>query len=108
MEDQTLAEEYLKLKSLQAPKRVGPPLMSQGSSRVDSLQAIGYYRTMKKIEIDTDQKTLNVEEVMKRVITAVNIATGDDGSKAKEVLATFKQLCLMDRKQYAEQVKHFG
>ena len=63
---------------------------------------------MKKIEIDTDQKTLNVDEVMKRVITAVNIATGDDGSKAKEVLANFKQLCLMDRQQYAEQVKYYG
>ena len=55
-----------------------------------------------------DQKTLNVDDVMKRVITAVNIATGDDGSKAKEVLANFKQLCLMDRKQYAEQVKYYG
>ena len=45
---------------------------------------------------------------MKRIITAVNIATGDDGHKAKEVLANFKQLCLMDRKQYEEQVKYYG
>ena len=63
---------------------------------------------MKTIEIDTDQKTLNVDEVMKRIITAVNITIGDDGSRAKEVLANFKQLCLMDRQQYAEQVKHYG
>jgi len=63
---------------------------------------------MKTINIDTDQKTLNVDEVMKRIITAVNITIGDDGSRAKEVLANFKQLCLMDRKQYAEQVKHYG
>ena len=35
--------------SLQALKRVGPPLKSQGSS-VDSLQAIGYYRIMKDIK----------------------------------------------------------
>ena len=87
---------------------MGPPLKNQGSSSLDNLQDVGYYRIMKKIEIDTDQKTLNVDEVMKRVITAVNIATGDDGSKAKEVLANFKQLCLMDRQQYAEQVKHYG
>ena len=63
---------------------------------------------MKKIEIDTDQKTLNVDDVMKRIITAVNITIGDDGHKAKEVLANFKQLCLMDRKQYEEQVKYYG
>ena len=63
---------------------------------------------MKKIEIDTDQKTLNVDDVMKRIIIAVNITIGDDGSRAKEVLDTFKQLCLMDRQQYAEQVKHYG
>jgi len=63
---------------------------------------------MKTIEIDTDQKTLNVDEVMARILTAVNITIGDDGSRAKEVLANFKQLCLMDRQQYAEQVKHFG
>ena len=60
------------------------------------------------MKIETDQKTLNVDDVMQRIITAVNITIGDDGSRAKEVLATFKQLCLMDRKQYAEQVKHFG
>jgi len=69
---------------------------------------MGYYRIMKTINIDTDQKTLNVDEVMARIKTAVNIATGDDGDKATEVLANFKQLCLMDRKQYAEQVKHYG
>ena len=60
------------------------------------------------MKIETDQKTLNVDDVMQRIITAVNITIGDDGSRAKEVLATFKQLCLMDRKQYVEQVKHFG
>ena len=31
----------------QAPKRVGPPIKNQGSSRVDSLQALGYNRIMK-------------------------------------------------------------
>ena len=34
----------------QAPKRVGPPIKNQGSSRVDSLQALGYYKIMNKKE----------------------------------------------------------
>ena len=42
----------------QAPKRGGPPLMSQGSSRVDSLQAIGYYRIMNKKELIKKNKKL--------------------------------------------------
>ena len=29
---------------------MGPPIKNQGSSRVDSLQAIGYYRIMKNIK----------------------------------------------------------
>ena len=48
------------------------------------------------------------KEIEEKIITAVNITIGDDGSRAKEVLDTFKQLCLMDRNQYAEQVKHYG
>jgi hypothetical protein len=55
-----------------------------------------------------DQEKLNFNEVIDRIRTAVNIATGDDGSKSKEVLETFRQLCLMNKKQYEEQVKHFG
>ena len=34
----------------QAPKRVGPPIKNQGPSRVDKLQAVGYYRIMNKKE----------------------------------------------------------
>ena len=49
-----------------------------------------------------DQEKLNFNEVIDRIRTAVNIATGDDGSKSKEVLETFRQLCLMDQKQYAK------
>ena len=46
--------------------------------------------------------------IERRIITAVNIATGDDGFRAKEILENWKQLMEMDRKQYAEQVKHYG
>jgi hypothetical protein len=110
-----LKNKKIKLMSKAASLQAGGPAHKAPSGKINYFKKkfdrdlkIGYNRIMKKIEIDTDQKTLNVDEVMKRVITAVNIATGDDGSKAKEVLANFKQLCLMDRKQYAEQVKHYG
>ena len=84
----------------QAPKRVGPPLISQGTSpKLDRLQAVGYYKIMKK---------LNTDQVMKRIVTAVNIATGDDGDRAKEVLENFVSLCKMDEKKYAQQVKYYG
>ena len=62
---------------------------------------------MKKIDKEPIT-VLGIDDVMKRIITAVNIATGDDGHKAKEVLDTFKQLCLMSKEQYAKQEKYYG
>ena len=40
-------EKFTNTISLQALKRVGPPLKNQGSSSLDSLQAVGYYGIMK-------------------------------------------------------------
>ena len=49
----------------QAPKRVGPPLKNQGSS-VDSLQAIGYYKIMKKKVIRSKDPFINeLERIFK-------------------------------------------
>jgi hypothetical protein len=48
------------------------------------------------------------KEIEKRIVTAVNIAVGDDGFKSKEVLEIFQQLAKMDDQKYTEQVKHFG
>jgi hypothetical protein len=37
---------------------VGPPLKSQGSSNLDSLQAVGYYKIMKVIKIKLTKKDI--------------------------------------------------
>ena len=49
-----------------------------------------------------------IQEIEKRIVTAVNIAIGDDGFRSKEVLEIFQQLVKMDDQKYTEQVKHFG
>jgi len=46
--------------------------------------------------------------MVSRMFTAVNIAMGDDGYKAKEVLENFKQLIKMSDEKYQEQVKYYG
>ena len=47
-------------------------------------------------------------DVYRKIITAVNIETGDDGSKAHEVLKVFHELLRMDEKQYKKQQKFYG
>lgn len=46
--------------------------------------------------------------IERRIITAVNIAIGDDGMRAEEVLENWKQLMEMDNKTYLKQVKFYG
>ena len=46
--------------------------------------------------------------IERRIITAVNIAIGDDGMRAKEVLENWKQLMEMNDKVYLKQVKFYG
>jgi len=48
---------------------------------------------------------INIE---RRIITAVNIAIGDDGHRSKEVLENWQQLMEMDEKTYFKQVKFYG
>ena len=48
------------------------------------------------------------KEIEERIVTAVNIVTGDDGFQSQQVLETFQQLAKMDDKKYIEQVKHYG
>ena len=43
-----------------------------------------------------------------RIVTAVNIATGDDGFRAKEILENWQQLMEMDDAKYKTQVKYYG
>ena len=57
----------------------------------------------------TEKEYRNImTDVYRKIITAVNIETGDDGSKGHEVLKVFHELLRMDEKQYRKQQKYFG
>ena len=43
-----------------------------------------------------------------RILTAVEIAIGDGGFRAKEILENWQQLMEMDDKTYLKQVKFYG
>ena len=47
-------------------------------------------------------------DVYRKIITAVNIETGDDGTTAHEVLKTFHELLKMDKEQYKKQQRFYG
>ncbi len=51
---------------------------------------------------------LRKQDIYNRIVTAVNIAIGDDGMRSKEILENFKQLCAMSEEQYEVQVKYYG
>ena len=51
---------------------------------------------------------LRKQDIYNRIVTAVNIAIGDDGMRSKEILENFKQLCEMSEEQYEVQVKYYG
>ena len=46
--------------------------------------------------------------IERRIITAVNIAIGDDGTRSKEILENWKQLMEMSDQTYLKQVKFYG
>ena len=48
------------------------------------------------------------EQVLLRIRTAVNIATGDDGHTGEKVLDIFVRLCEMTEKEYQRDVKYYG
>ena len=54
------------------------------------------------------ESCFNKKEIEEKIITAVNIAIGDDGFRSKEVLEIFQQLAKMTPEKYKEQVKNFG
>mgnify|MGYP000495125624 CR=1 FL=1 len=57
----------------------------------------------------TEKEYRNImTDVYRKIITAVNITTGDDGTKAHKVLKTFHELLKMDKKEYEQQQKYFG
>ena len=53
-------------------------------------------------------KTITIAEAVERMITAINIVTGDDGSRSKRAVVTFIELLKMNKKDYAKQQKFYG
>jgi hypothetical protein len=83
---------------------------SRQAYKLDRLNVMGYYKILRKdnnMITDKEYKIL-MTDVYRKIITAVNIATGDDGSKAHEVLKNFHELWKMNPKQYEKQQKYFG
>ena len=60
------------------------------------------------VDQKTGKKKLSELDILKRIKTAVNIATGDDGHQAERVLDIFVMLCKMSEKEYKKEVKFYG
>ena len=60
------------------------------------------------IMITDKEYRILMTDVYRKIITAVNITTGDDGTKAHKVIETFTELWKMNKKQYEKQQKYFG
>tara|TARA_R100001082_G_scaffold27621_1_gene13802 strand:- start:37 stop:237 length:201 start_codon:yes stop_codon:yes gene_type:complete len=57
---------------------------------------------------DNMQKTITISKAVERMITAVNIVTGDDGHRSQEAVRTFIELLKMEDKDYAKQQQYYG
>ena len=57
---------------------------------------------------DNIQKTITISKAVERMITAVNIVTGDDGHRLQEAVKTFIELLKMEEKDYAKQQQFYG
>ena len=53
-------------------------------------------------------KTITINKAVERMITAVNIVTGDDGHRSQEAVKTFLELLKMEDKDYNKQQKYYG
>jgi len=53
-------------------------------------------------------KTITIPKASERMITAVNIVTGDDGNRSQEAVKTFLELLKMEDKDYNKQQKYYG
>ena len=56
----------------------------------------------------TDNKTITIADAVERMITAINIVTGDDGTRAKRTVVTFIELLKMSEKEYEKQKRYSG
>ena len=55
-----------------------------------------------------DNKTITINQAVERMITAVNIVTGDDGHRSQEAVKTFLELLKMSDKEYNKQQRYYG
>ena len=55
-----------------------------------------------------DKKTITIMEAVERMVTAINIVTGDDGSRAKRTVVTFMELLKMEDKADKKQKRYYG
>ena len=58
--------------------------------------------------MDLERNNMTQEQVLLRIRTAVNIATGDDGHTGEKVLDIFVKLCGMTDKEYQKEVEYYG
>ena len=54
------------------------------------------------------KKNMNPDDIAARVYTAAEIAIGDGGFRAKEIVENFEQLMEMDNARYEKQRKFYG
>ncbi len=54
------------------------------------------------------QKTITLNKAIERMITSINIVTGDDGHRSQEAVKTFLELLKMEDKDYNKQQKYYG
>ena len=55
-----------------------------------------------------DNKTITINQAVERMITAVNIVTGDDGHRSQEAVRTFLELLKMNDRDYNKQQRYYG
>ena len=55
-----------------------------------------------------DNKTITINQAVERMITAVNIVTGDDGHRSQEAVKTFLELLKMNDREYNKQQRYYG
>jgi len=87
-----------------------PQAASFKPQALDSWSRILYdaFRKREKNMITDKEYRILMTDVYRKIITAVNITTGDDGTKAHKVIETFSELWKMNKKEYEQQQKYFG
>jgi|TARA_R100001079_G_C4385573_1_gene125016 hypothetical protein len=79
--------------------------LQAASNKLDRSCSTGYYRIRKRGHM---KKTIKISEAVERMITAINIVTGDDGQRSKRAVVTFLELLKMEDKDYAKQQQYYG